>query len=230
MPEPKSVAGINNLVIKDLIAEIKKRNLKGPLNILDLGTAEGYNIGRLKEYSQKNGLEMRFTGVDIDTSAYRLSPATDTNILSFNLNEDFHFGDFDFLIATEVIEHVENPYHFIRHCLKNLRLSGLAYISSPNILSLYSALRILILRAPAFFEDDGSGEHITPVSSLTIKKALAFIKKETGQNWRFSENYSKNIIKLPTFIPKVNHRSLNLTIPGHSRLLGQIAYYKISQS
>lgn len=229
MAHPISVGGINDLVIADCIGEVDKRGLRS-ISVLDLGTAEGYNINTLNDALTSRGVATEFLGVDIDNAEYVPPKGAHVKLLAHDLNKDFKVGSFDFVIATEVIEHVENPYHFIRNCLSNLKPDGIAYISSPNVASLYSAMRIALIKAPAFFEDDSSLVHISPVSAMTIKKALALIEKETRQKWAFEQRFTKNVIKLPTFIPVVNRRSINLSIPGNSRLFSQVSYYKIRRA
>lgn len=230
MPKPMSVGGINDLVIANCIQDIEERKLTN-VSLIDLGIAEGYNISTLIEWTKNKHIHAQFVGIDIDTAVY-IPPKETENIklIDHDLNKDFVFGTFDYVIATEVIEHLENPYHFIRQCLKSVKPDGTVYISSPNIMSAYSALRIILLKAPAFFENDKSLEHISPVALFTFKKALALIEKETGEKWLLRQYFTNCIIKLPTFIPTVNKRSINIPLPWSSRLFSQVSYYVIKRA
>lgn len=57
-------------------------------------------------------------------------------------------GVVDAICAVEIIEHVENPYLFIRRCFKKLKPGGLLIISTPNA-GLYSS-RLLFLHTSNF--------------------------------------------------------------------------------
>jgi cyclopropane fatty-acyl-phospholipid synthase-like methyltransferase len=88
-----------------------------------------------------------------------------------DLNSDFSdqadiSGQFDLIIAVEIIEHLENPYHFARQLKSLLAPNGTIIVSTPNIES--AASRIHFLRSADFrwFGDyfyRGSG-HITPLT------------------------------------------------------------------
>jgi SAM-dependent methyltransferase len=41
-------------------------------------------------------------------------------------------GHFDVIVSTEVIEHVENPWHFMREVKRLMKDDGIALITTPN--------------------------------------------------------------------------------------------------
>jgi 2-polyprenyl-3-methyl-5-hydroxy-6-metoxy-1,4-benzoquinol methylase len=144
-----------------------------------------------------------------------------------DLNEDFYFGKFDFVIATEVIEHLENPYHFVRNCLKNLKEDGILYISSPNTHSIYSLIKILLKGIPHFFSlEEWDKEHIMPFSPFLMKKILFKLSLETKKKFDLEIKYNRNILLLPVKKPGEKF-FLHFTIPGGNRFLGEITIYKI---
>ncbi|HRF44124.1 MAG TPA: methyltransferase domain-containing protein [Candidatus Competibacteraceae bacterium] len=57
--------------------------------------------------------------------------------ISTDLNEAFsttlHSRRFQAIIASEIIEHLENPRHFARECFKILEPSGRMILSTPNV-------------------------------------------------------------------------------------------------
>jgi 2-polyprenyl-3-methyl-5-hydroxy-6-metoxy-1,4-benzoquinol methylase len=79
---------------------------------------------------------------------------------------------FDYVVACEVIEHVENPFAFCRELKRITRRGGKVYISTPNILNLRSRVRFLLEGNYEFFryppiewEKDGAGAnvHVNPI-------------------------------------------------------------------
>jgi SAM-dependent methyltransferase len=87
------------------------------------------------------------------------------DIFSKNLNENFDFKrGYDFILAIEVIEHLENPFHFIRTLNKHLNPGGIIILSTPNVDSLFDRLYYFFFGYPYYFGDRGilnSGGHIT---------------------------------------------------------------------
>jgi SAM-dependent methyltransferase len=94
-----------------------------------------------------------------------------------NLNESLPpetRGCFDCLVATELIEHLENPRHFLRQCFSALRPGGLLLLSTPNVDSPFS--KALFIRTGDFhwFQEPEyrSGGHITPIPRRLLERAL----------------------------------------------------------
>ncbi|MFH1352782.1 MAG: class I SAM-dependent methyltransferase [bacterium] len=52
-------------------------------------------------------------------------------------------GQFDAVVSIDGIEHIENPFNFIRECARVLRRGGVCVISTPNISSFRSRARWL---------------------------------------------------------------------------------------
>ncbi len=81
---------------------------------------------------------------------------------------------FDAIVAIEIIEHLENPYLFLRECAKLLKPNGLLFVTSPNVESITS--RIIFLYTGRLI---GFGEvetlrpaHITPLFKWKFDLAL----------------------------------------------------------
>jgi 2-polyprenyl-3-methyl-5-hydroxy-6-metoxy-1,4-benzoquinol methylase len=81
--------------------------------------------------------------------------------------EDEHF---DRVFGVEVIEHLENPRFFFRELKRVLKEGGEAFISTPNIESLFSKLCFLVKGKHRYFQDSCYPAHITPVSLHDIKR------------------------------------------------------------
>jgi len=82
---------------------------------------------------------------------------------------------FDYCVCLETIEHLENPWHFIRELARILKPGGRLILSTPNID--YLSCKICFLLNGSFhpFFNDWQYEvigHITPLSKTGLKRIL----------------------------------------------------------
>lgn len=112
-----------------VIAEIKRRN---PRRVLDFGCGTGANLtAPLAERFP----EIQFVGVDSDATSIIFARETYANRnLEFRLYpQEFSFGeDFDLLIASEVLEHIEQPDVFLARLRGSLAKGGALLVTIPN--------------------------------------------------------------------------------------------------
>ncbi len=133
--------------------------------VLDLGAGEGAFSARLIE----RGFDV--TAVELMPSRFQLSIPCH----HLDLNKDIHCAfteKFDLIVAIEIIEHLENPRHFIKQCLSLLHGSGYLLVTSPNVESWMSRIRYLRDgRLFWFSEPDYTNMgHITPIFSWQIEQ------------------------------------------------------------
>ena len=94
-----------------------------------------------------------------------------------DLDDDFATrldGPFDAITAVEIIEHLENPWHFLRQCAHLLKPGGRMILTTPNIDTPRSILSFVKTGTFKFFTDgyyekDG---HITPLSQWQVEKCI----------------------------------------------------------
>lgn len=126
--------------------------------ILILGSGSGAFDQRLVDagFSQVTSLDFR-------PDFFR---ATGTNFIERDLNHDFSdLGTFDLIVAIELVEHMENPAHFLRNAAKCLDSKGTLLVTTPNIESGPSRAGFLMMGRITFFTEtdlEGSG-HISPL-------------------------------------------------------------------
>jgi len=110
----------------DLILENIKKGI-----ILDLGSQEG----KLHKFLKENINNSQIIGIDI---------VKNENVdIVHDLNEIFPFEDnyADTIIAGEIIEHLLNPFLFLKECNRVLKKNGVLIISTPNMTSLTYILK-----------------------------------------------------------------------------------------
>lgn len=103
-----------------------------------------------------------------------------TNFKQADLNEPWPYPDrfFDVIVACEIVEHLENTFHFMRECFRVLKVEGFLLVSTPNIMCQKDRER--------FYQDGDftwfgpkcitKGGHI----NLVPKWELEFAAKEAG--------------------------------------------------
>lgn len=84
------------------------------------------------------------TPVDIDPS--RLE-ARGWKATKADLNQPLPFGagEFDFVVSSETIEHLENPFQFVRECHRVLKPGGTLVLTTPNVMDLNSRLSFTLV-------------------------------------------------------------------------------------
>lgn len=84
-----------------------------------------------------------------------------------NMGLPFSDGIFDFVLCSNGIEHLEDPFYFIRECFRILKERGKLVITTPNLLNLKSRLANLLVGYNLFtgrpcneVDEFSGGEHI----------------------------------------------------------------------
>jgi len=152
-----------NQRIHDRVVECLRSEPRGP--ILDVGAGDGNLAMRLRD----EGFDVR--AVDMFTKDFR---PTDIEIRSANLNMGIPFADAEFtaVVATEVIEHVENPWQFVRELYRITKPGGVVIVSTPNLANVYTRLWFALTgRLYNFLESAYQGiGHITPVYLWNLRR------------------------------------------------------------
>ena len=95
---------------------------------LDIGCATGALLHRLKQRG------WRVRGVEISPSAEYARNARALDVRSLPLEQNnFPSGSFDVVLASHLIEHLNDPALFVRETFRILKPGGRLYITTPNI-------------------------------------------------------------------------------------------------
>jgi len=166
--EPASMAGAGT---HEAALELIRRFQPKPGLVLDLAAGEGAFSVKLRELGHK------VRAVDASRDNWKVSdiPLSITNLDSEFADSITASGEkFDALVAIEIIEHLENPFRFIRECAKLLRPGGLLFLTTPNVESVSSRLMFLYTGRLSSF---GAYEtvrpaHITPIFKWKLDMML----------------------------------------------------------
>ncbi len=163
-----ALAGLHALVAARMMEVVE---VKGP--ILDLGGGSGALAQRLCD------AKFSVTAVDLVEDNFRLHGRVP--FIRANLNDDFSSvvpGTFAGISAVEIIEHLENPRHFLRECRKLLATGGHLVLTTPNVDNPVS--KGIFLKSGKFqwftdenYEKDG---HISPITQCQLQRMI----KEAG--------------------------------------------------
>jgi SAM-dependent methyltransferase len=137
-----------------------------PATAIDLGAGEGAFTLRLQEAGYA------CQAAEIVPERFRVAGV---RCHKLDLNADFAASvgqTFDLVVAQEIIEHLENPRHFLRQCRKLVAPGGYLLLTTPNIEDLYSRLRFLLRGRFSFFDewDYLDSGHRTPLASWQLRQ------------------------------------------------------------
>ena len=157
---PESVKELQNIAIK-----ILKERKKGKL--LDAGAGSG----KLSQILDKLGYDVR--ACDIETHHFKHSKI---KIDTVDLNKKWRYSNksFDYILALELIEHLENPWNFIREAHRVLKTKGILILSSPNVESIRGRFNFLLGRTFPYFTYRRFKEinHINPLFTWNLKRMI----------------------------------------------------------
>src|SRR3989339_1016976 len=150
----------------NLVKSLKKY-LNPFCNIIDLGSGTGALALRLKD----ENFNIVASGIEPDDFSL-----INIKYYYIDLNKDIsveHHGVYDGVVASEVIEHLENIFDFFRKIYMMLRPNGFAFITTPNILSVLD--RLIFFSSGNFYfftpEDFYEMGHQVIIPSWLLRKA-----------------------------------------------------------
>jgi len=150
----------SDIRVHTAVMDVIKREIPEPssISILDVASGKGALAQRLVD---------SFPGVVIDCNDWESGLLNNgyRKIFTVDLNFDFNFETkYDLVLAIEVIEHLENPFHFIRMLKSHLKPGGFILLTTPNIDSFFDRLWFLRNGYSYYFGSRGiinSEGHIT---------------------------------------------------------------------
>lgn len=177
----KKLEYYSNLLIRadkglhEQVVKILERKVGKGSTVLDMGAGQGALSARL------NDLGYMVTAVDVDDNDYAIHGSNirfehvnfdeEENLVRFSEKNE---SSFDVVCGVEVIEHLENPWSYIRGLIKLVRKGGLVLVTTPNVTSWLS--RLCFLRTGLFLsfqKENLSYGHINPISSFELNLIMS---------------------------------------------------------
>jgi len=98
--------------------------------------------------------DIEFRQVDLDSSSWPIAA-----------------GEADVVAAVETIEHLENPWAFVRSLVRIVKPGGWVVVTTPNQLSLLSLLTLITKRRFSAFQDSHYPAHRTALLESDLERA-----------------------------------------------------------
>ena len=140
-----------------------------PGMILDLGYMGGKIVGSYVHDCLIKSLGTDVVGIDIQDGAD----------IKYDLNGGIPYpnGNIENIVAGDLIEHLENPFFFLEECHRVLKEDGRLILTTPNLLSVNSILRV-----------DNYEHHLYSWTPIQLRKLIELagfkiIKEKMGNCW-----------------------------------------------
>jgi SAM-dependent methyltransferase len=172
---PRKYGSFNGLIMRadpglhEQVAQEVKRVMPQGGRILDFGCGQGALSLRLKVM----GYEV--LAVDTNVSDFQAHGQVEFQPLNFNNPAEVQafylkFSEsFDLVMGIEVIEHVENPWEYVRNLKSLVKPGGHILVTTPNITSWYHRMVFLFTATFPTFRDPDEMGHINPISAWELK-------------------------------------------------------------
>lgn len=163
----KADNGLHNQIhnIVEYIFKDKKN-----ISILDISAGEGALAIRLFNNGFKN-----ICAVDINPKDFKFKNKIDFVELDLNSHtavQDFiaaNVDKYDLILGIETIEHLENPWSYMKLLKSVSKKNGIIMVTTPNINSIFSKISFILFdRFHQFSESDLEYFHINPISFFEL--------------------------------------------------------------
>lgn len=134
--------------------------------VIDFGSANGHLFNVLEQ----RGI-LKTSGCDIENYLSKGKPKEGFETFDFNRDRyPYEDNTFDAGVSIEVLEHLENPFHFIREVHRVLKEDGIFVFSTPNPSHLFN--KITYALREEFYRFLGGNGHIMLLLSPILKKGV----------------------------------------------------------
>jgi len=164
----KSQGKSNNTIYRKCLEIIQthKNNFGGKL--LDYGAGQG----KLTKEIASLGQFEEIWAVDIIKKHNNTKQPINWRFCDLNEKLDLPSKHFDFIVAIEVIEHLENPWLTAREWFRLLKENGVLIFSTPNNESFRSLLSLLFRGNFASFSNNNFPAHLNAFLKIDLERTL----------------------------------------------------------
>jgi 2-polyprenyl-3-methyl-5-hydroxy-6-metoxy-1,4-benzoquinol methylase len=154
--------------LHEFVAARIMREMKPGARALDVAAGTGAMCLRLLD------LGYPVTAVEYHAEAFAISNKVRCHVLDLNRDFASELGrSFDFVVALEIIEHLENPRAFLRGLAQCLEPGGKIFLSTPNVDNAVSNALYIRMGHFLWFGDNDVENlgHITPLNERLLRQA-----------------------------------------------------------
>lgn len=220
---PSSMAGIGT---HEVVLELIERFVVNKGRIADLAAGEGAFSVALRDLGHE------VFAVDVNRGSWK---APDIKLVVADLDSEFANAidtggeKFDAVVAIEIIEHLENPFRFVRECAKLLKPGGLFFLTTPNVEAVNSRLTFLYtgrLNSFGAYETVRPA-HITPIFKWKLDMMLSEAGFEIVHEC-FNRFTFGTVLNLKAKIADIAARILSPIVKGEKGGEGRIVVARIT--
>ena len=160
----RQTLGTSDSAIYQMVADtLREREINGGV-LLDVGCGTGRFWSYINEqFDRYIGIDcVRYEGFPVAGEFHRANLETGQTDLPDNYA--------DVVVAVETIEHVENPWAFMRQLVRMVKPGGLVIVTTPNQLNFLSLLTLIIKKRFASFQDVHYPAHLTALLEIDLKR------------------------------------------------------------
>ena len=155
-----------HVFVAELLVSVCSRDSK----VLDLAAGSGAFSARCRD------LGFQVSAVDAVEGNFKLRDTIPFRVC--DLDETFSHLDgapFDAVVGIEIIEHLENPWHFFRQCFELLHPGGVLIVTTPNTANPVSKAMLCRFGHSQWFSDDDrrAHGHITSLRTWQFKQCAS---------------------------------------------------------
>lgn len=189
--------------VHEKVADFISKKFPKNARILVLGAGAGAFDERIIDMGYDD-----VTAVEFRSEIYKARG----KVIERDLNRDFSdladVKKFDCVVAIEIVEHLENHFHFIRNIEKVLVDGGMLYMTTPNVESSLSRVKFFLNGNLDFFNRNeiSTTGHINPIFKdiflyhLKNNTNLRLISTEKNRSVWEMDNYPTLKIKLIVYV------------------------------
>ena len=155
--------------LHECLAGLVVRHVPARARILDLAAGSGSMFMRLRDVG------FRPHAADYVAENFKLAGVPFAKVdLNLSFADAFRGEEFGAIMASEIIEHLENPRHFLRECRRILGPDGVILLSTPNPENGGSAASFIRSGQFLWFSDHDYRlqGHITPLTRWQLGRCL----------------------------------------------------------
>lgn len=179
----------------ELAAFMKEEGISKESKILDVGCGPGWLIERLKEEGY----------YDISGCDWAEPNPCHFDFEKVNLNWDglkiYESNSFDVVIASDVLEHLENPAYTLRELARIARPAGHVFVTLPSCWNLFERLYFFVTGNSSRYRSERNAEPFGHISMLTAnileslsdRANLRLVKMKGAYAFFFGHFWGENI-------------------------------------